>query len=118
MTFTLEMLEGIIADRAKAAPENSWTAKLLSGGAARVAKKFGEEAVEAAIAAAQGDQAELTKESADVLYHLLVLLKSLDVPLSDVLSRTRTAHGSVGDRGEKQPGWALIKRCRRSFTEL
>ncbi len=69
--FTLADLDRIVRERAAAAPEESYTAKLVAGGPARPAKKLGEEAVEAAIAAVQGDRAGLTAEAADVLYHLL-----------------------------------------------
>ncbi len=72
--FTLADLDRIVRERAAAAPEESYTAKLVAGGPARPAKKLGEEAVEAAIAAVQGDRAGLTAEAADVLYHLLVVL--------------------------------------------
>ena len=70
--FTLSDLEAVVADRAAAPPDQSYTAKLLAGGPAKPAKKLGEEAVEAAIAAVQGDRAGLVSEAADVLYHLLV----------------------------------------------
>ena len=71
MTFTLADLEAIVAARAKASPDESWTAKLLAAGPERAAKKLGEEAVEAVIAAVKGDRDELIAESADLLYHLL-----------------------------------------------
>lgn len=83
--MTLEKLEKIIAARASAAPDESWTAKLLAKGPEKVAEKFGEEAIEALIEAVKGDRERLTCEAADVLFHLLVMLKSRDVPLADVL---------------------------------
>ena len=82
--FTLADLERIVAERAGAAPEESWTAKLLAAGPERAAKKFGEEAVEAVIAAALDDRTDLINESADVLFHLLVLLKSRGITIQDV----------------------------------
>jgi phosphoribosyl-ATP pyrophosphohydrolase len=96
MGFTLADLAAIVAARAKAAPEESWTAKLLASGPERVAKKFGEEAVEAVIAAVQGDRAALTAEAADVLFHLLVLLHSSGVPLDDVMSELERRTGLSG----------------------
>ena len=73
--FTLADLERIVAERAAADPSVSYTAKLLAGGPARAAKKLGEEAVEAAIAAVERDRPSLVGEAADVIYHLLVVLR-------------------------------------------
>jgi phosphoribosyl-ATP pyrophosphohydrolase len=103
MTFTLADLEARIAERASASPEESWTAKLLAAGPERAAKKFGEEAVEAVIAAVKGDRAELIAESADVLYHLLVVLKARDVALQDVLSQleARTARSGLAEKAAR-----------------
>lgn len=83
--MTLEELAAIVDARAAADPEESWTAKLLAKGPEKAAEKFGEEAVEAIIEAVKGDGARLTAEVADVLFHLLVMLKARDVPLSDVM---------------------------------
>ncbi len=94
--FTLTTLEAIISERAKASPDVSWTAKLLSSGTSRIAKKFGEEAVEAVIAAIENDKPELIKESADVLFHLLVLLKASDVSVLDVMSELERRTGQSG----------------------
>ena len=101
--FTLADLERIVAERASAAPEESWTAKLLAAGPERAAKKFGEEAVEAVIAAVKGDREELIAESADLLYHLLVVLKSRDVALRDVLSQleARTARSGLAEKAAR-----------------
>ena len=82
----LEQLAKTIDTRKAADPDSSWTAKLLSKGPEKCAEKFGEEAVEAIIEAVKGDQAALTAEAADVLYHLLVMLAARDVTLSDVLA--------------------------------
>ena len=103
MTFTLSDLEARIAERAAASPEESWTAKLLAAGPERAAKKFGEEAVEAVIAAVKGDRAELIAESADVLYHLLVVLRARDVALQDVLSQleARTARSGLAEKAAR-----------------
>jgi phosphoribosyl-ATP pyrophosphohydrolase len=102
-TFTLADLETRIAERAKALPDESWTAKLLAAGPERCAKKLGEEAVEAVIAAVKGDRAELIAESADLIYHLLVVLKSRDVALQDVLSQleSRTATSGLAEKAAR-----------------
>jgi phosphoribosyl-ATP pyrophosphohydrolase len=107
--FTLPQLAALIAERAKAPPDQSWTAKLLAAGPGGVAKKFGEEAVEAVIAAVQGDKAALTAEAADVLYHLLVLLEVRGVALADVMSELegRTVRSGLAEkaaRGSKSAG--------------
>ena len=83
--FTLADLDAIIADRAGSTAEKSYTKSLLDAGPPRAAKKFGEEAVEAVIAAMEGDQTNLRNEAADVLFHLLVLLRSGGFSLEDVL---------------------------------
>lgn len=101
--FTLSDLEARIAERAAASPEESWTAKLLAAGPERCAKKLGEEAVEAVIAAVTGDRAELIAESADLIYHLLVVLKSRDIALQDVLSQleARTARSGLAEKASR-----------------
>ncbi len=103
MTFTLADLEARILERAAASPEESWTARLLAAGPERCAKKLGEEAVEAVIAAVKGDRDELIAESADLLYHLLVVLKSRDVALQDVLSQleARTARSGLVEKAAR-----------------
>jgi phosphoribosyl-ATP pyrophosphohydrolase len=104
--FTLADLTGIIAKRAESAdPAASYTAKLLADGVARCARKFGEEAVEATIAAISQSDAALTGEAADVLYHLLVLLKargiSLDAVMNELEKRTRqSGHAEKAARGK------------------
>ena len=103
--MSLEKLAATIAARKGADPETSWTAKLLSKGPEKCAEKFGEEAVEAVIAAVKGDRAELIAESADVLYHLLVVLRARDVALQDVLSQleARTARSGLAEKASR-PG--------------
>lgn len=81
----LGALERTIAQRASTPPEESSTARLLAKGAKRIAQKVGEEGVETALAGAAGDDAELCAESADLLYHLAVLLKARDLSLADVM---------------------------------
>ncbi|MCF6320196.1 MAG: phosphoribosyl-ATP diphosphatase [Rhizobiaceae bacterium] len=83
--FTLKDLEKIIASRAGETAAKSYTASLLAKGTHKCAEKFGEEAIEAIVAAATGNRDELTREAADVLFHLLVLLKSENIALSEVL---------------------------------
>ena len=83
--FTLSDLEKIIEHRAAASSEESYTAKLIEKGIAVSSKKFGEEAVETVIAANRGDRIELIKESADVLYHLLVVLHASQISVNDVM---------------------------------
>ena len=82
--FTLHDLAATIDARAASGGEASYTRKLLDRGAAHCARKFGEEAVEAVIAAVENDRSHLIAESADVLFHLLVLLKSRGVSLAEV----------------------------------
>lgn len=102
-SFTLSDLERIVAERAKASPEESWTAKLLAAGPQKAAKKLGEEAVEAVIAAVEGDKAALTAEAADVLYHLLVVLASRGVSLQDVLAELerRTNRSGLAEKASR-----------------
>lgn len=98
--FSLPDLARIVAERARAPAAQSYTAGLLADGPARAAKKLGEEAVEAAIAAVQGDRAGLIAESADVLYHLLVVLEGAGIPLSEVMSELerRTAKSGLAEK--------------------
>lgn len=94
--FSLLDLEKIVADRASADPAQSYTAKLKAGGMPRATKKLGEEAVEAVIAAMAGDRDELTKESADILYHLLVVLHMAGVGVQDVLDELQRRTAQTG----------------------
>ena len=77
-------------------PTASYTAKLLAAGVDKCAKKFGEEATEAVIAAIQKDKAELAKESADVLYHLLVLWAASGITPQDVYAVLQSREGQSG----------------------
>ncbi len=86
MAFDLTTLEATIAARASSSAEKSYTKSLLDGGVARCARKFGEEALETVIAAVEGDRDALIKESGDVLFHLLVLLRAGGAGLADVLA--------------------------------
>ncbi len=95
LEFLLE-LQAIIDDRKVAASGESYTAKLLNAGPARIAQKVGEEGVEVAIAAATGDRDGLRSESADLLYHLIVLLRSQGLDLRDVVAELATRHTANG----------------------
>ena len=88
----LAELEAIIAERADAHAEESYTARLLAKGTRRVAQKVGEEGVEVALAAAAADREELLNESADLIYHLLVLLRSEGITLAEVISVLEARH--------------------------
>lgn len=92
----LARLAATIEARRDAAPDTSWTARLLSKGPEKCAEKFGEEAVEAVIEAVRGDRDALTREAADVLYHLLVMLAARDVGLTDVLAELERREGRSG----------------------
>lgn len=104
--FTLSDLEKIVADRAKASPEESWTAKLVAAGQGRAAKKLGEEAVETVIAAIEKDNNSLTSEAADLIYHLLVVLNIADIPLQDVINelQRRTAQSGLTEKASRRDG--------------
>ena len=101
--FTLADLEAIVASRAGASPEVSWTARLVGKGQPVAAKKLGEEAVETAIAAVMGDGAAVTTEAADLLYHLMVVLHIAKVPLVDVLAELerRTAQSGIAEKASR-----------------
>lgn len=92
----LERLWQTIEARKGADPQTSWTAKLLAGGPEKAAKKMGEEAVEAVIAAIKGDKSELASETADLLYHVLVTLAATGVDPSDVAAVLAARAGTSG----------------------
>lgn len=94
--MTLNDLYATILSRKDADPDSSWTAQLLAKGPEKCAEKFGEEAIEAIIEAVKGDQAALTSEAADVLYHLLVMLAARDVSLTDVLDELARRQNQSG----------------------
>jgi len=105
--FSLADLERIVAERGKSDDSGSWTARLFAGGMDRAAKKFGEEAVETVIAAVGGDKKALVSESADLLYHWLVVLALAGVPLSEVIAELerRTAQSGVAEKAARgEPG--------------
>jgi phosphoribosyl-ATP pyrophosphohydrolase len=101
--MTLDDLEARIAIRAAASPDDSYTAKLIARGMEKCAQKLGEEATEAVIAAVTGNRAELVKESADVLFHLLVVLRAAGLPLAEVMAEldARTAQSGLAEKAAR-----------------
>jgi len=102
--MTLDELEAIIATRAKASPENSWTAKLLAQGRDKVAEKLGEEAIETVIEAVKGNKEGLTSEAADLLFHLLVVLYANEVNIADVMAELerRQFRSGIAEKASRQ----------------
>ena len=96
MSEGLDRLFATIAARKDADPGQSYTAKLLAAGVEKCAKKFGEEATEAVIAAISRDKTELAKESADVLYHLAVLWAASGITPDDVYAVLKAREGQSG----------------------
>ncbi len=96
MSDILTRLAATIDSRKGSDPAESWTAALLERGPEKTAEKFGEEAVEAIVAAVKGDRDNLTREAADVLFHLLVMLSASGVTLSDVLAELERREGVSG----------------------
>ena len=92
----LARLAETITARKGADPDSSWTARLFARGPEKCAEKFGEEAVEAIIEAVRNDRGALTREAADVLYHLLVMLAARDVGLGDVVAELARREGQSG----------------------
>jgi len=102
--FTLADLARIVEARVGASPETSYTASLLAKGSAHAARKFGEEAVEAVVAAVDGDANALTAEAADVLFHLLVMLRAGGVTLDEVMSELERRQGTSGHEEKASRG--------------
>ena len=105
--FSLAELERIVAERGGSGDSGSWTAKLFAGGMDKAAKKLGEEAVETVIAAVGGDRQALVSESADLLYHWLVVLALAGVPLSEVIDELarRTGQSGLAEKASRaRPG--------------
>ncbi len=104
--FTLGDLAATIEQRASAGSADSYTVRLLGTGTSGCARKFGEEAVETIIAALDGDRDALAAEAADVLYHLLVLLRSADVTLEQVMGAlgARTQQGGLAEKASRTAG--------------
>ena len=93
LAFLVE-LEAIIASRLAHQPPGSYTARLFAAGPSRIAQKIGEEGVELALAAARGEHGEVIAEAADLLYHVLLLLKSRDLSLARVVHELESRHES------------------------
>jgi phosphoribosyl-ATP pyrophosphohydrolase len=102
--FTVHDLAATIDARASASGDTSYTRRLLDKGPAHCARKMGEEAVEAVIAAVEGDRDALVSESADLIYHLLVLLKSRGLSLADVEAALaqRTAQSGLEEKAARK----------------
>jgi phosphoribosyl-ATP pyrophosphohydrolase len=105
-TFTLHDLEKRVKDRARASADVSYTRKLLDRGVAQCAKKLGEEAVEAALAAVTEDKDRMIAEAADVLYHLLVVLHARDITLDEVEAElgARTRQSGLDEKAARKGG--------------
>jgi len=105
-SFTLNDLEKRVQARALASAEESYTRKLLDRGVAQCAKKLGEEAVEAAIAAVGEDRQRLIGEAADVLYHLLVVLHARGIALAEVEAElgARTRQSGLDEKAARKGG--------------
>ncbi len=101
--FTLSDLERIVEERSKASPDESWTAKLVAAGQPKAAKKLGEEAIEAVMAAIVNDRDNLTYEAADLLYHLMVVLKIAGISVENVMSELerRTAQSGLQEKASR-----------------
>ena len=102
--FTLEDLERIVATRGRSGDPQSWTAKLFDKGIGKASQKLGEEAVETVIAAVSQDRQAVVSETADLLYHLMVVLALSDVPLADVMAELerRTAQTGLQEKAGRQ----------------
>lgn len=92
----LQRLAATVHARRTEAASKSYTRELLDAGSAHCAKKLGEEATETIIAALGQDTQALTREAADLIYHLIVLLESRHVPLSDVMAELERRMGTSG----------------------
>jgi phosphoribosyl-ATP pyrophosphohydrolase len=105
-TFSIRDLEKRVQDRARESADVSYTRKLLDRGINHCAKKFGEEAVEAAIAAVGEDRNRLVSEAADVLYHLLVVLHARGISLDDVEAElaARTRQSGLAEKAARKNG--------------
>lgn len=103
--FTLADLEAIVAARAAVDDGSSYTRKLLDKGVAKCAQKLGEEAVETVIAAVSGDTQAVVSESADLLYHLMVVLRARGIALSAVNAELerRTAQSGLAEKAARPP---------------
>ena len=106
VTFTINDLEKRVQERAQASADVSYTRKLVDRGVAHCAKKLGEEAVEAAIAAIAEDRERTIAEAADVLYHLLVVLHVRGITLAEVEAEleARTRQSGLDEKASRKSG--------------
>ncbi|MHA6316509.1 phosphoribosyl-ATP diphosphatase [Altererythrobacter sp. CAU 1778] len=93
---TLERLENTIIERRSASPKQSYVAKMNQRGIEKIAQKVGEEATEAVIAAVAGTKKELIGESADLLFHLMMMLEAREVPFEKVLKELEKRENKSG----------------------
>ena len=95
-----------IQKRIGASPDSSYTAQLLASGAPRIAKKLGEEAIELALAGALGDREGTIRESADLVYHWLVLLAAMGLDPAAVFAELERRQGQSGleEKRARDPG--------------
>lgn len=105
-SFSLHDLEAIIAERAASGSGESWTVKLVAGGMEKAGKKFAEESAETLIAALAQDDASLVAESADLLYHWLVVLHLRGISVDDVMAtlQERTAQSGIAEKAARPRG--------------
>jgi phosphoribosyl-ATP pyrophosphohydrolase len=103
--FTVHDLEKRVQERAAASADTSYTRKLLDRGVAYCAKKLGEEAVEAVLAAAVEDRDRVIAESADLIYHLLVVLRARGISLAEVEAElaTRVKTSGLEEKASRKP---------------
>ncbi|MDR6952603.1 phosphoribosyl-ATP pyrophosphohydrolase [Ancylobacter sp. 3268] len=103
---TLDDLASIVADRAAGGGPPSYTRSLIEKGVAKCAQKLGEEAVETALAAVAADTKAVVSESADLLYHLMVLLHARGIPLEDIYAELgrRTARSGIEEKTSRSTG--------------
>ena len=104
--FTIHDLEKRVQERAKASAEESYTRKLLDRGVSQCAKKLSEEAVETVIAAVSEDNARLTAEAADLIYHLLVVLHARGIAFAEVeaVLAERTRQSGLEEKASRKRG--------------
>lgn len=102
---TLEKLEALLKERKSADPTSSYVAKLYTKGDRKIAQKVGEEAVETAMAVAADDNEDLIKESADLLFHLMVLLEVRGLSLDDVATELARREGlsGIAEKASRNP---------------
>jgi phosphoribosyl-ATP pyrophosphohydrolase len=104
--FTLQDLENRVRERARASADVSYTRKLLDRGIGHCAKKLGEEAVEAALAAVVEDRTRMIAEAADVLYHLVVVLHARGIAIEEVEAElgARTRQSGLDEKAARKGG--------------